>query len=91
MASQWDLMCSQSWMLHLANSGFFLGALGGLVLFQQVAEELGEQSPHQTSPLTLHSLKDLPDTVHRSVQFSAVSMQEKVLQQECSSLQGLWV
>ena len=47
VASQWDLICSQSWMLQLANSGFFLGSLGGLVLFQHVAEELGEQQPNQ--------------------------------------------
>ena len=50
VASQWDLICSQSWMLQLANSGFFLGSLGGLMLFQQVAEELGEQQPFILSP-----------------------------------------
>ncbi len=55
VASQWDMICSQSWMLQLANSGFFLGSLGGLVLFQQVAEELGEQDPTQYSPLLLRS------------------------------------
>ncbi|CAL5219317.1 g1126 [Coccomyxa viridis] len=43
VASQWDLICSRSWMLQLANSGFFLGSLGGLLLFQQVAEELGRK------------------------------------------------
>lgn len=28
-------------MLQLVNSGFFLGALCGVFLFQQIAEELG--------------------------------------------------
>jgi len=43
IASEWDLICGSTWMLQLANSGFFLGSLGGLFLFQQIAEELGEQ------------------------------------------------
>ena len=41
IASEWDLVCGSSWMLQLVNSGFFLGSLGGIFLFQQVAEELG--------------------------------------------------
>ena len=41
IASEWDLVCGNSWMLQLVNSSFFLGSLGGMLLFQQVAEELG--------------------------------------------------
>ena len=44
-ASEWDLICGDTWKLQLVNSGFFLGALCGLILFQQVAEELGVCPP----------------------------------------------
>ena len=45
IASEWDLVCGRSWMLQLVNSGFFLGSLAGMFLFQQVAEELGAWLP----------------------------------------------
>ena len=44
-ASEWDLICGETWKLQLVDSGFFLGSLCGLLLFQQVAEELGVCPP----------------------------------------------
>lgn len=79
VASQWDLICSRSWMLQLANSGFFLGSLGGLLLFQQVAEELGEQQP--ISPLL--SFRDPLSLVPFANMHCTLAALKRLPQQQC--------
>ena len=44
VVSDFDLICGNGWMLHLANLGFFMGWLAGSQVFSWLADEFGELS-----------------------------------------------
>ena len=39
--SDWNLICGDAWKLQVVNTAFFVGALGGAVIFSWLAEEFG--------------------------------------------------
>lgn len=47
--SDWDLICGDAWKLQVVNTAFFVGALGGAVIFSWLAEEFGA-SVHDVIP-----------------------------------------
>ena len=42
VVSEFDLVCADSWMLHVSNMGFFVGWTAGSILFSCLAQEFGE-------------------------------------------------
>lgn len=45
--SDWDLICGDAWKVQLVNMAFFLGELGGALIFSWLAEEFGGSLPSQ--------------------------------------------
>lgn len=43
IASEWDLVCSNAWKLHLVNAAFFAGCIVGVTIYAALSQHLGRK------------------------------------------------